>query len=94
MKNKMLRRKDVCTIEDLLNWHMGTEGMGLLFEIGLSSDLLEYLHKETGANIGRIINGLCKIETFAKANGFDEINYDQWGERPLDFDPPPFNRKR
>lgn len=61
-------------------------------ETTLHSDLIAHLHRETGANIGRIIIGLTKIEQFSKANGLDELTLAQWGERPLYFDQPNFGR--
>ena len=63
-------------------------------EVELGSDLLEYLHKETMGNIGRIIIGLAKIETFAKANKKSIISASEWGDRPLYFDQPSFVRRK
>lgn len=62
-------------------------------EVDLASDLLEYLHKETGANIGRIIIGLTRIEKFAKANGLSVITAAEWGNQALYFDQPTFAGK-
>jgi DNA transposition AAA+ family ATPase len=65
-----------------------------LCEVKLTSDLVEYLHRETTGNIGRIIIALNKIEFFARSNGFDIINSREWGERPLYFDQPVFKGKK
>jgi len=62
-------------------------------EVALSDDLLEYVHKETGANIGRVIIGLTRIEKFAKANGLTRITSAEWGGQPLYFDQPTFAGK-
>jgi len=62
-------------------------------EVALQTDLVRHLHRETGANIGRIIIGLSKIEQFAKTNGFSTVSLAQWGDRPLYFDQPSFGRK-
>jgi DNA transposition AAA+ family ATPase len=63
-------------------------------EVELASDLIEYLHKETMGNIGRLIIGLRKIETYAKVNNKSVIAASDWGERPLYFDQPTFVRKK
>jgi DNA transposition AAA+ family ATPase len=62
-------------------------------EVAISEDLLQYLHAETGANIGRIIIGLTRIEKFALANRINKISCTDWGDRPLYFDQPVFTRK-
>jgi DNA transposition AAA+ family ATPase len=62
-------------------------------EVELHADLVTHLHRETGANIGRIIIGLTKIEKVAQLNGLEHMNLAQWGDRPLYFDQPSFGRK-
>ncbi|MBV5341338.1 MAG: hypothetical protein J0665_17590, partial [Deltaproteobacteria bacterium] len=62
-------------------------------EVAISEDLLQYLHAETSANIGRIIIGLTKIEKFALSNGLNEITLADWGNRLLYFDQPIFSKK-
>jgi len=63
-------------------------------EVTLTRDLIEHLHKETGANIGRTIIGLNKIEKFALNNGLSTISAAQWNNQPLYFDQPTFCRKK
>jgi DNA transposition AAA+ family ATPase len=62
-------------------------------EVEISPCLLQYVHRETFGNIGRIIIALEKIERFAKAHGHDgSITAAIWGERPLYFDQPTFGK--
>lgn len=62
-------------------------------EVAISDDLLRHLHKEARGNIGRMVIGLTKIERMAKANGLDEVDFDQWAERPLFYDQPVFSAR-
>lgn len=60
-------------------------------EVPISNELIEYVHKETGGNIGRIIIAYERIEKFAKTNGIPGgVTLAQWGNQPLYFDQPTF----
>ncbi|OHD22317.1 MAG: AAA family ATPase [Spirochaetes bacterium GWB1_59_5] len=63
-------------------------------ETGVAPDLLEYLHREAAANIGRMVIGLSRIEKFGRANRLDQVTLKQWGERELFYDQPQFGRRR
>ena len=52
-------------------------------EVELEDDLIEHLHNEAAANIGRMIVGLSRIERFAKTNDLDRIGVANWGGRQL-----------
>lgn len=62
-------------------------------EVTIRPDLIAHIHRETGANIGRAIIGLNKIEKFAQVAGLTTIGCNEWGDRPLYFDQPTFGRK-
>lgn len=63
-------------------------------EVELSPCLVDYVHRETLGNIGRMIIALDKIETHAKAHGIDKpVTAEMWGERPLYFDQPVFGSR-
>lgn len=66
-------------------------------EVNIADDLIEYVHKETGGNIGRIIIAYERIEKFGKTNGFSGkgtgITRAQWGDQPLYFDQPTFSAR-
>ncbi|OPY07229.1 MAG: ATPase family associated with various cellular activities (AAA) [Syntrophaceae bacterium PtaB.Bin095] len=62
-------------------------------EVGVSDDLLAYLHREAKANIGRMVVGLSRIERLAKTNGLTTVTRDEWGDRPLYFDQPKFRKR-
>jgi DNA transposition AAA+ family ATPase len=61
-------------------------------EVEVREDLIEYVHRETAGNIGRVKIGLDKIEKFARGNGLTAISLADWGERPLYFDQPIFGK--
>jgi DNA transposition AAA+ family ATPase len=65
-------------------------------EIPVADDLLQHLHQEARANIGRIVIGLSRIEKLGKSAGpgAGPITLDQWGDRPLFYDQPVFGRTR
>jgi DNA transposition AAA+ family ATPase len=63
-------------------------------EVSLADDLLEHLHQESAANIGRMVVGLSRIERFAKASGLATVSLAVWGERELFYDQPNFNKGR
>jgi len=63
-------------------------------EVEQTADLLEYVHRETAGNIGRLIIGLTRVERYAKANGINLVTREIWGDRPLFFDQPVFGRKK
>lgn len=65
-----------------------------LCEVEVRPDLVEYVHKETVGNIGRVKIGLTTIERFAQANGLESVSLAEWGERPLFFDQPIFGKNR
>jgi DNA transposition AAA+ family ATPase len=67
-------------------------------EVAISDDLLNYVHRETGGNIGRIIIALERIEKCARTNGWGGdsgggVTLSQWGNQSLYFDQPTFARK-
>jgi DNA transposition AAA+ family ATPase len=62
-------------------------------EVSIADCLLQHLHKEARANVGRMVIGLSKIEKMAKANGLEKVSREQWNDRPLFYDQPVFGRK-
>lgn len=65
-------------------------------EVPISAPLVEYVHRETGGNIGRIIIAYERIEKFAKANGLTDpsgVTLADWDHQPLYFDQPTFAGK-
>ena len=64
-----------------------------LCEVHIPLDMVEYIHRETAGNIGRVKIGLDKVEKYARANRLDSVSASDWGERPLYFDQPIFSRK-
>jgi len=65
-----------------------------LAEVALTDDMVEHLHKESRANIGRMVVGLSRVEYFGKINGLDTISSSEWGDRPLFYDQPTFRKQR
>ena len=65
-----------------------------LCEVIIENDLLEYVHVQTGGNIGRIVIGINKIENFALANGLGSIDATQWAGQNLYFDQPTFRKSK
>lgn len=65
-----------------------------LSEIEIAPDLIQYIHKQTNGNIGRVVIALSKIEKYAEANGMKSVNADQWAEKPLYFDQPSFGKRK
>ncbi|MDQ5987993.1 MAG: hypothetical protein CSYNP_03746 [Syntrophus sp. SKADARSKE-3] len=65
-----------------------------LCDVSLADDLVEHLHKESRANIGRMVIGLSRIESFGKTNGLSLVSLSEWGDRPLFYDQPVFRRQR
>lgn len=63
-------------------------------EVKLEDDLLEHLHQEAGANIGRMVGGLSRIERFAKASGLETVSRAAWNDRELFYDQPSFAKGR
>jgi DNA transposition AAA+ family ATPase len=63
-------------------------------EVELKDDLIEYVHRETCGNVGRIKVGLDKIEKVARANGKSVMSLSDWGGRPLYFDQPIFGKSK
>lgn len=62
-------------------------------EVPISQELIEYVHHETGGNIGRIIIAYERIEKFARTNGFNGpggVSLAQWDNQRLYFDQPTF----
>lgn len=55
-------------------------------EVGVADDLVAHLHRETRGNIGRMVVGLSRIESLARANGMDLLDLAAWGERELFYD--------
>lgn len=52
-------------------------------EVALAPDLVRHLHKQAGGSMRRMTVGLSRIESFARSNGLQEINADQWGDRQM-----------
>jgi len=66
-------------------------------EMPIADDLLKHLHKAALGNIGRIVVGLSKIETFGRTTGAGDDNpvtLELWGDRNLFYDQPTFGRRR
>jgi DNA transposition AAA+ family ATPase len=63
-------------------------------EVRLADDLLEHLHREAKANVGRMVVGLSRIERMARTTDLTTVSLDDWGDRPLYFDQPKFKRGR
>lgn len=63
-------------------------------EVSLEDDLLDHLHQEAAANIGRMVVGLSRIERFAKTSGLTSVSRAAWGDRELFYDQPNFNKGR
>lgn len=65
-----------------------------LCEVQLTDDLLVQLHAACRANIGRMVVGLSRIESFGKTNGLNTVSLNEWGDRPFFYDQPTFRRQR
>ncbi|WP_027358988.1 AAA family ATPase [Desulforegula conservatrix] len=65
-----------------------------LSDIEIAPALVQYIHKQTNGNIGRVVIALSKIEKYAEANGMNSVNADQWGDKPLYFDQPSFGKRK
>lgn len=65
-------------------------------EIPLSPELIDYVHRQTSGNIGRLIIALTRIERYSKANALDQqpVTLSMWGDRPLYFDQPTFGGRK
>lgn len=61
-------------------------------DVALADDLLEHLHQAARANIGRMVTGMARIETFGRTNGLAEVALADWGKRALFYDQPRFRR--
>lgn len=59
-------------------------------EVELGSDLLVHLHQAAKANIGRMVIGLSRIESFARSNGLETVTCADWQDRALFYDQPDF----
>ncbi len=62
-------------------------------EVKLADDLLEHLHREAKANVGRMVVGLSRIEQMAKTSELETVTLDDWADRPLYFDQPKFRKR-
>jgi hypothetical protein len=62
-------------------------------EIKLADDLLERLYDAAKANIGRMITGLARIETFGRTNKLDTVSAQDYGKREFFYDQPRFSRR-
>jgi DNA transposition AAA+ family ATPase len=62
-------------------------------EISIADDLVDHLRTAAHGNIGRMVVGLSKIETFATTNGLRTVGLDDWGDRQLFYDQPTFTRR-
>lgn len=60
-------------------------------EVIIEDDLLDHLHREARANIGRMVVGLSRIERFAKTSGIQNVSKEDWSDRKLFYDQPNFN---
>ena len=63
-------------------------------EIGVTVDLLEKLYQSARANIGRMITGLSRIETFGRTNNLAEVDAAAYGNRDFFYDQPRFAKRR
>lgn len=63
-------------------------------EVPVSRDLVEHLHREARGNIGRMVVGLTRIESFGKVNGLEAVDLASWGDRQLFFDQQIHARRR
>lgn len=63
-------------------------------EVQIEDDLVEHLHREAGANIGRMCMGLARIERFAKASGLASVSCSAWNDKELFYDQPNFSKRR
>ncbi len=61
-------------------------------EVDMADDLIQYVHKETAGNIGRVIIAYERIEKFAKSNGITCVTRADWGDERLYFDQPTFGK--
>ena len=52
-------------------------------EVDLDDELLARLHAEAKGSIGLMTVGLARIEQLGRANGWQLITADQWGDRKL-----------
>lgn len=52
-------------------------------EVQVDDELLHRLHQEAGGSVGLMVVGLARIEQLAKANGWAQIDAEQWGQRKL-----------
>ncbi len=65
-------------------------------EIGIEPDLMRHIWTQSGANIGRLIIGLQRVEAFGRMNGFDgpgggnPVTLKAWGDNQLFYDQPQF----
>jgi len=64
-------------------------------DVEMSDDLVAHLHRKCEANIGRVIIGVGRIESFARANSRDRVTLDDYGARtPLFLTDPAFRGAR
>ena len=62
-------------------------------EVDVADDLLGDLHGAAKGSMGLMVNGLAKIEAFAKPNGWKKIDRERWGNRQFFLVPPAGGRK-
>jgi len=62
-------------------------------EVKVADDLLAHLHKESKANIGRIVVGLSRIENMGQASNLASVTLSDWGNRSLFYDQPVFRKR-
>lgn len=62
-------------------------------DVEIEKDLLNYIHKEARANVGRMVVALTRIEKMANSGGLPKVTLDDWGNRPLFYDQPAFSKR-
>ncbi|KQC11102.1 MAG: AAA family ATPase [Methanolinea sp. SDB] len=62
-------------------------------EVGIADDLIEHLHRKASANIGRMVTGMARIESFGRTNGLATVTLADWADRQLFYDQPRFSRR-
>lgn len=63
-------------------------------EVSVEDDLLARIYDVSNKNIGRMTTGLSRVEKLARMNHLDRVDLASWGDRPLFFGQPIFQRRR
>jgi DNA transposition AAA+ family ATPase len=59
-----------------------------LCEVAVGDDLLMQLHQKSKASIRRIVDGLARVETFARKKNLKKVSLSEWGDRAFSFGEP------